>query len=96
MPIFGEVSATNAYVAQDELTAADTLGHEIERLDGQAQVGIMEVTSGVHTGWTSRTLWGFESIEGRRHLCKFAITIKDDQKASARMVFDYLGTPEGM
>ena len=96
MPIFGEVSATNSYVTQGEVTDEDSLGREVERISGEQRIGILEITCGIHTGWTSRTLWGFEEIEGRRHLCKYAITTKDDQKAKARMVFDYISTPQGM
>lgn len=96
VPIFGEVSARNSYVSENDVTSEDSLGREIERISGQQRIGIMEIASGVHTGWTSRTLWGFETIEKGRHLCKYAITTKDEQKATARMVFDYLGTPEGM
>ncbi|KAL8704426.1 MAG: hypothetical protein Q9201_002417 [Fulgogasparrea decipioides] len=96
VPIFGEVSATNSYVTEDDVTVADSLQREVERTQGQQRIGIMEITAGVHTGWTSRTLWGFERIEGIKHLCKYATTTKDGQKATARMVFDYLGTPEAL
>lgn len=96
VPIFGEVSATNSYVTEDDVSNDDSLGRGLERICGEQRIGIMEVICGVHTGWTSRTLWGFEMIEGSRHFCKYATTVKDDQKATARMVFDYLGIPEGM
>lgn len=96
VPIFGEVSATNSYVTQKEVTNEDSLGRSVEPIDGEDRIGIMEIAKGVHTGWASRTLWAFEAIEGERHLCKYATTTKDDRKATARMVFDYLSTPEGM
>ncbi|KAI4207807.1 MAG: hypothetical protein LQ348_000444 [Seirophora lacunosa] len=96
VPIFGEVSATNVYVGHDEVTKADSLQREIEQISGQSTVGIMEKTVGIHTGWTSRTLWAFERVEGQRRLCKYATTTKDDQKATARMLFDYLGPPQAL
>ncbi|KAL8974905.1 MAG: hypothetical protein Q9197_000874 [Variospora fuerteventurae] len=96
VPIFGEVSATNSYVTADAVTVEDTLHRGIEYAKGQQKVGILEITTGVHTGWASQTVWGFERIDGGRHLCKYAITTKDDQKATARMVFDYLGAPEAL
>ena len=96
VPIFGEVSATNSYVTQGDVTDEDSLGREVERISGEQRIGILEIACGVHTGWTSRTLWGFETIEGRRHFCKYATTTKDDQKTMARMVFDYISTPQGM
>ncbi|KAL8727212.1 MAG: hypothetical protein Q9166_006176 [cf. Caloplaca sp. 2 TL-2023] len=96
VPIFGEVSATNSYVTSDDMTKMDSLQREIEWVSGQPNVGIMEITVGIHTGWTSRTLWGFEKVEGQRNLCKYATTTKDEQKATARMVFDYLGPPEAL
>ena len=96
VPIFGEVSARNSYVTLGEVSVEDFLGREIERISGERRIGILEIACGVHTGWTSRTLWAFERIEGRRHLCKYATTTKDNQKAVARMVFDYIGIPAGM
>lgn len=96
VPIFGEVCATNSYVSENAVTVEDTLHRKIERAKGQPTIGILELTNGVHTGWASQTVWGFERIDGKRYLCKYATTTKDDQKATARMVFDYLGAPEAL
>ncbi|KAL8754895.1 MAG: hypothetical protein Q9184_004963 [Pyrenodesmia sp. 2 TL-2023] len=98
VPIFGEVTATNSYLTEDGLTTEDTLSRTIEPANGQQQqvIGILKITTGVHTGWTSRTVWGFERIDGGKYLCKYATTTKDNQKATARMVFDYPGVPEAL
>ncbi|KAL8840022.1 MAG: hypothetical protein Q9170_001506 [Blastenia crenularia] len=96
VPLFGEISATNSYVTRDAVTMEDSLQRHIEQVDGDERIGILEITTGVYTGWTSQTLWGFEKIDGKKYFCKYATTTKGDQKATARMVFDYLGSPEAL
>lgn len=90
VPIFGAMSMRAAYANAADVTEDDALGRNVERpISGDERIGIREVAKGVHTGWSTTSLWAFEKVDGERRFCKYCITTKEDQKAQARLVYDY-------
>jgi hypothetical protein len=95
VPIFGAMSMRARYVSKEEVSKEATLGREIEepvivgRDDGVHPVAIEERSGGVNTGWQTVATWGFEKVDGERRFCKYCITTKGDQRAEARLVYDY-------
>ncbi|KAK5996285.1 hypothetical protein PT974_03039 [Cladobotryum mycophilum] len=92
VPIFGEITMHCAYVGRKDLKEEELLGREIESVD-EDHAAIVEVVNSENMGWTTTTVWGFETIDGERRLCKYNTTTKDDQIETARMVHDYIGEP---
>ncbi|KAG6353645.1 hypothetical protein INS49_005353 [Diaporthe citri] len=90
VPIFGAMSMKASYVSRAEVSEEATLGREIEDpVGGDGRVAIEERSGGVNTGWQTVATWGFEEVNGERRFCKYCITTKGDQKAEARLVYDY-------
>lgn len=101
VPMFGAMSMRAQYVgraeASDILNASSSnMGKDLETPlggDGEGRVGISEISQGVNTGWKTVAVWGFQRLDGERRFCKYCITTKGDQKAEARLVYDYRALP---
>ncbi|RFU80555.1 hypothetical protein TARUN_1674 [Trichoderma arundinaceum] len=93
IPIFGEVTMYCDYVSRHDLTEEQLLGRDIESVD-EGHAAIVEVVTSENMGWKTITVWGFETIDGERRLCKYNTTVKGEHIEKAIMVHDYIGSPE--
>ncbi len=92
VPIFGEITMHAKYVDRDEVTPEQTLGTGIQG-DTTKEVAILEVVESENMGWRAETLWVFEMVNGEHRFCKYNIITKEAQRATAKMVYDYIGLP---
>ncbi|EHK20210.1 uncharacterized protein TRIVIDRAFT_48080 [Trichoderma virens Gv29-8] len=92
VPIFGEITMHCDYVGLHALTSGQLLGRDIESVD-EEHAAIVEVVESENMGWVTTTVWGFETIDGERRLCKYNTTVKGDLVEKATMVHDYIGVP---
>jgi hypothetical protein len=68
------------YLRAEEITEEGTWRNEVEKPRvGSEWVAIREEASGVHTGWTTVSLWAFDKIDDERQICKYCTTTKDGQ-----------------
>ncbi|KAK4157707.1 hypothetical protein C8A00DRAFT_29391 [Chaetomidium leptoderma] len=92
VPIFGPVNMHCRFAGHGEVPTEFTLGSELV-VSEDDHAALVEVLNSDINGWTATTLWGFEMVNGERRFCKYNTTIKGEKRATAKMVYDYLGTP---
>ncbi|KAI0854673.1 hypothetical protein F4860DRAFT_522739 [Xylaria cubensis] len=90
VPIFGEITMHARYLNRDEVTAEQTWKWGVEG-DAAENVAILEVVESKNMGWKAETLWIFETINGEYRFCKYNIITKGEDRATAKMVHDYIG-----
>lgn len=88
-PIFGHLTFSMSYI-----DVASIEDEEVRKAlsDGSSVKNVIQEVShprDIEKRWKARTIWGFEMINGEKHLTRNCFVEKDGEAVKARMVYDY-------
>ncbi|KGO74500.1 hypothetical protein PITC_100010 [Penicillium italicum] len=86
LPIFGDVQMQLQFVDRSDILE-DSIRQLLEVASLSDKV-IQELARNVSKGWEAEVIWGFEELDGKRHLTRNISTTKEEKKVIAKMVYD--------
>ncbi|KAJ5791953.1 uncharacterized protein N7518_008964 [Penicillium psychrosexuale] len=86
LPIFGEIKMQLKFI--DKSGILDNSIRQILEAASLTDKVIQELARNTSKGWEAEVIWGFEELDGRRHLTRNISTTKEEKKVIAKMVYD--------
>lgn len=86
LPIFGDIQMQLKFI--DKSGILDDSIRQILETASLTDKVIQELARNTSKGWEAEVIWGFEELDGRRHLTRNISTTKEEKKVIAKMVYD--------
>lgn len=86
LPIFGDIQMQLQFVNISAILE-DSIRQVLEVASLSEKV-IQELAQNASKGWEAEVIWGFEVLDGKRHLTRNISTSKEEKKVIAKMVYD--------
>ncbi|KAJ5374409.1 hypothetical protein N7517_006415 [Penicillium concentricum] len=86
LPIFGDIQMQLEFIDKSHVLEDST--RKIVEVASLTNIVIQELALNSSKGWDAEVIWGFEELEGKKHLTRNIRTTKEEKKVIAKMVYD--------
>ncbi|KAJ5206525.1 hypothetical protein N7491_002858 [Penicillium cf. griseofulvum] len=86
VPIFGDLRMQLNFI--DKSNVLEDSVRKIVEVVSLTKTVIQELAVNSTKGWDAEVIWGFEELDGKKHLTRNIRTTKENKKVIAKMVYD--------
>ncbi|PHH65460.1 hypothetical protein CDD81_2240 [Ophiocordyceps australis] len=89
--LFGTVMSRSSWTSLDKVDDEFLRkGWDVDQADTGKTPLVLTSAENKDYGWTATQVWGFQTIDGERHYCRNVVFTKGQQRAEARLVYDWV------